>query len=510
KTLGFDLSELQDLEWDAGLGNGGLGRLAACFLDSLSTLGIPAYGYGIHYEYGIFRQHLNHGHQIETPDNWLRYGTVWETPQPEHLYPVHFGGEVHFSENENKILKAHWKGESDVMAMAYDYLIPGYQNKAVNTLRLWSAKATRDFNLRYFNKGDYINAVADKNDSEMISKVLYPKDDTVQGKELRLKQEYFFVCATLQDILRRYLKTHDDLSFLPDKVAIQLNDTHPSIAIPELMRIMVDEKGMAWVKAWDICQKTFAYTNHTILPEALETWSVDIVQRILPRHLQIIYEINHRFLGSIDLDKAGLINRMAELSIVQETPYKAVRMANLSIVGSHSVNGVSALHTELIKSNLFEPFYRLWPHKFNNKTNGITPRRWLKLCNPALSEFICDAIGDKWTTDLYELKRLEDFATDKVFLEQWQRIKQENKSHFADYLKKHLNIQVNPNSIFDFQVKRIHEYKRQHLNAIHIIHLALQIVSGQKTKMIPHTFFFAGKAAPGYYMAKLIIKFIND
>ena len=504
--LGFDLSELQEIEWDAGLGNGGLGRLAACFLDSLSTLQIPAYGYGIRYEYGIFRQHFQNGHQIETPDNWLRYGTVWEIPQPEHLYPVRFGGRVHFKETSAGKLNPIWENESYVMGMAYDYLIPGYNNGAVNTLRLWSAKATRDFNLNMFNQGDYVSAVADKNDSEIISKVLYPKDDTLQGKELRLKQEYFFVCATIQDILRRYLKTHEDLSNIPEKVAIQLNDTHPAIAIPELMRILVDEKSLPWEKAWDICTKTFAYTNHTILPEALETWGVDIMNTILPRHVQIIYEINHRFLGTINLPSEDI----SQLSIVQEFPTKAIRMANLAIVGSHSVNGVSALHTELLKNKLFARFYQISPHKFNNKTNGITPRRWLRLANPALSELICEAIGDKWITDLEELQRLSDFTSDSVFVEHWGEVKQANKMAFINYANKHLEIELKANSIFDFQVKRIHEYKRQLLNALHIIHLGLQIQNKGKTRQIPHSFLFAGKAAPGYYMAKLIIKFIND
>lgn len=506
KKLGFDLSELAEIEWDAGLGNGGLGRLAACFLDSLSTLKIPAYGYGIHYEYGIFRQHIKNGYQVESPDNWLRYGTVWEIPQPEHLYPVRFGGRVLMSRDKGDKLQVSWENESYVMAMAFDYMIPGYKNGAVNTLRLWSAKATRDFNLTMFNAGDYVSAVADKNDSEIISKVLYPKDDTLQGKELRLKQEYFFVCATLQDILRRFLKTHDNFCDLPQKVAIQLNDTHPAIAIPELMRILVDEKDLPWTTAWDICSKTFAYTNHTILPEALETWGVDLMQSVLPRHLQIIYEINRRFLDSLSLQS----DDVPELSIVQEYPCKAIRMANLAIVGSHSVNGVSALHTELLKHNLFKAFYKISPEKFNNKTNGITPRRWLILANPGLSGLICDAIGEKWQQDLNNLQALEQFAEDSSFIEQWSKVKRQNKLAFAKQMKYQSNQQLNPDSIFDFQVKRIHEYKRQLLNALHIIHLGLQIRSKQVFPLIPHTFLFAGKAAPGYYMAKLIIKFIND
>ncbi len=506
KKLGFDMSELAEIEWDAGLGNGGLGRLAACFLDSLSTLKIPAYGYGIRYEYGIFRQHIKDGYQVESPDNWLRYGTVWEIPQPEHLYPVRYGGRVLMTPGKGGKLKITWEDESYVMAMAFDYMIPGYKNGAVNTLRLWSAKATRDFNLNMFNEGDYVSAVADKNDSEIISKVLYPKDDTLQGKELRLKQEYFFVCATIQDILRRYLKTHDSFSKLPQKVAIQLNDTHPAIAIPELMRILVDEKDIPWTKAWDICCKTFAYTNHTILPEALETWNVDLLQAVLPRHLQIIYEINRRFLDSLSLQSDDI----PELSIVQEFPHKAIKMANLAIVGSHSVNGVSALHTDLLKHKLFAGFYKISPEKFNNKTNGITPRRWLILANPGLSDLICDAIGEKWQQDLSKLSALQQFADDATFVQQWIKVKQQNKMDFARLMQNQGNFQLNPDSIFDFQVKRIHEYKRQLLNALHIIHLGLQIRDKQIFPQIPHTFLFAGKAAPGYAMAKLIIKFIND
>lgn len=505
-NLGFNMSELQEIEWDAGLGNGGLGRLAACFLDSLSTLKIPAYGYGIRYEYGIFRQHIHNGYQVESPDNWLRYGTVWEIPQPEHLFPVRYGGSVKFINTSEGRLKALWENESYVMAMAYDYMIPGYKNGAVNTLRLWSAKATRDFNLNLFNEGDYVRAVADKNESEIISKVLYPKDDTLQGKELRLKQEYFFVCATLQDILRRYLKTHDDLGGLPDKVAIQLNDTHPAIAIPELMRILVDDKCLPWDTAWEITQNCFAYTNHTILPEALETWTTDIMASVLPRHLQIIFEINQRFCNHI----AEQTENIAELSIVQEHPHKAIRMANLAIIGSHSVNGVSALHTELLKNQLFAGFYQIFPQKFNNKTNGITPRRWLLQANPALSELICEAIGDAWIKDLLELQNLVKYAEDPAFLSKWSKIKKDNKRNFVRNLYHDPEHKLNDASIFDFQVKRIHEYKRQLLNVLHIINLGLQIKNGVSTLRSPHTFFFAGKAAPGYYMAKLIIKLIND
>ncbi|MDD2332351.1 MAG: glycogen/starch/alpha-glucan phosphorylase, partial [Candidatus Cloacimonetes bacterium] len=430
----------------------------------------------------------------------------WEIGHSEHLFPIRYGGKVDFHTDPHGILRARWNTPETVMAMAYDILIPGYANKVVNTLRLWSAKSSRDFNLVYFNEGDYINSVADKNHSEMISKVLYPKDDTLQGKELRLKQEYFFVSATIQDILRRFFKKHSDLNLLPDKVAIQLNDTHPAVAIADLMRILVDEKSLPWDKAWEISSRTFAYTNHTILPEALETWNVDLLGTLLPRHLQIIYEINHRFLNSIKLPSSNI----EALSLIQEHPVKAVRMANLAIHGSHSINGVSALHTELLKTRIFPHFYALSPEKFNNKTNGITPRRWLKLANPRLSELICDAIGDKWIRDLDELKKLESFVNDSTFCERWRQVKHENKQDFSEYLKKTLRTEVSPDSIFDFQTKRIHEYKRQLLNALHIIHLGLRILDSKKNAIQPHTFFFAGKAAPGYFMAKLIIKFITS
>ena len=401
--IGFDLSMLSELEWDAGLGNGGLGRLAACFLDSMASLQIPAYGYGIRYEYGIFFQHIINGEQVETPDNWLRYGSVWEIPRPTRLFPVNFGGTVREIINEDGTKKKHWQPEVTVMAMAYDYLIPGFQNSYVNTLRLWSAKSSREFDLRYFNEGDYVQAVAEKNNGEMISKVLYPNDNKMQGKELRLKQEYFCVCATLQDILRRFFKKNKDLRNLPDKAAIQLNDTHPCIAVPELMRILVDEKNIPWETAWDITQKCLSYTNHTILPEALEKWQVQLFEKMLPRHLQIIYEINHRFLSDIQISRKVDDDFLRRVSLIEEEPVKSVRMANLAIVGTHSINGVSELHTELLKHQVFSDFYSLMPDKFNNKTNGITPRRWLMLCNPLLCHLITKAIGTEWKTDLEQL-----------------------------------------------------------------------------------------------------------
>ena len=500
--LGFDLSMLCDLEWDAGLGNGGLGRLAACFLDSLSTLKIPAYGYGIRYEYGIFFQHIKACEQLETPDNWLRYGSVWETPRPERLFPVHFGGRVSERIREDGSKQMHWIPAEDVMAMAYDYLVPGYKNGYVNTLRLWSAKATRDFNLSYFNEGDYVQSVADKNHSEMISKVLYPNDNKMQGKELRLKQEYFFVSATISDILRRFSKKYDDLRLLSEKAAIQLNDTHPAITVAELMRRFIDEKNLPWDLAWDITQATCAYTNHTILPEALEKWSVLLFETVLPRHLQIIYEINQRFLGSLHLDSEAI----RKLSLVEEEPVKAIRMANLAIVGSHSVNGVSELHTQILKDSVFNDFYHLFPERFNNKTNGITPRRWLFLCNPRLTELISKGIGKAWQKDLPKLSKLHELQHDNAFLDDLAEVKRQNKLDFCKYYKDNHHHDLNPDSIFDFQAKRIHEYKRQLLNALHIIHLIHEIREGRTIH--PHTFFFAGKAAPGYFTAKLIIRLI--
>jgi len=504
--MGFEMDMLTDLEWDAGLGNGGLGRLAACFLDSLATLRIPAFGYGIRYEYGIFFQHIKNGEQMESPDNWLRYGSVWEVPHPERLYPVHFGGVVREAIDEKGGKFMQWIPKEDVMAMAYDHLIPGYQNGYVNTLRLWSAKSSRDFNLCYFNEGDYVQAVADKNHSEMISKVLYPNDNKMQGKELRLKQEYFFVSATLQDIMRRFAKKHSDLRLLPEKVAIQMNDTHPAIAVAELMRVLVDEKRLTWDVAWEITTKCLAYTNHTILPEALEKWQIQLFEQVLPRHMQIIYEINLRFLDAIRLDTRMDENAVKKLSLIEEEPVKSVRMANLAILGSHSVNGVSALHTDILKREVFKEFHELYPERFNNRTNGITPRRWLMLCNPQLSDLITRAIGPGWHNDLTLLARLNDMSMDTRLLFELEDVKKRNKEDFSRHISDVMHKNLNPDSIFDFQVKRFHEYKRQLLNALGIIHLVQRIRGGEK--LYPQTFFFAGKAAPGYYTAKLIIRFI--
>jgi len=510
EEMGYNLEEMRETEWDAGLGNGGLGRLAACFMDSLSTLELPATGYGIRYEYGIFFQSIRNGFQVETPDNWLRYGNIWEFPRAEFVYPVKFYGKSEHCADGNGGTICRWIDTEEVIAMAYDTPIPGYETCTVNNLRLWSAKSSRDFDFNYFNDGDYIKAVSDKATSENITKVLYPNDNVFEGKELRLKQEYFFVSATLQDIIRRFKKTHSTFDDFPDQVAIQLNDTHPAIAIPELMRILIDEEGYPWEKSWDITTATFAYTNHTVLPEALERWSVALVSYVLPRHMEIIFEINRRFLDRLAELYPGNNHLQGELSIIEEGPDKKVRMANLAIVGSHTVNGVAALHTEIIKKSIFNGFYNLWPKKFQNKTNGVTQRRWLKLFNPGLSALIDETIGDGWTKDLYELKKLIPYADDESFQQKWMGIKKQNKIALAEYIKSRNNITVNSDSMFDILVKRIHEYKRQLLDVLHVITLYNRIKDNPAGDYVPRTVIFAGKAAPGYHMAKLIIKLINS
>lgn len=510
KELGYSLEELREKEWDAGLGNGGLGRLAACFMDSMATLELPASGYGIRYDYGIFFQSIRDGYQVETPDNWLRLGNVWEFPRPEFCYIVNFYGRVDHGPDENGKEQNRWVDAEEIMAMGYDTPVPGYRNNTVNNLRLWSAKATREFDLNYFNDGDYIKAVSAKSVSENITKVLYPNDNMFEGKELRLRQEYFFVSATIQDIIRRFKKTHTDFHEFPDQVAIQLNDTHPAISIPELMRLLIDGETLGWDEAWDITVKTFGYTNHTVLPEALERWPVALVSKVLPRHMEIIFEINRRFLETVAEKFPGDTPMLRELSVIEEGAEKKVRMANLAIIGSHSLNGVAALHTEILKESVFKHFYRLWPEKFNNKTNGITQRRWLKLCNPELSALINGKIGEKWTTDLYELKKLIPLADDAGFRNQWAAVKRIKKEFLAGYIKSHNNITVNPDSLFDIHVKRLHEYKRQLLNVLHVITLYNRIKDNPKGDFVPRTVIFAGKAAPGYFMAKLIIKLINS
>jgi starch phosphorylase len=510
-ALGIVYEDALEHEWDAGLGNGGLGRLAACFLDSLATLQYPAYGYGIRYEYGIFFQRIKDGFQVEAPDNWLRYGNPWELPRPEILYPVHFYGEVETVTSPNGKFRMKWVGGDEVMAMAYDYPVPGFRNETVNTLRLWSAKSSRDFNLEYFNSGDYIGAVEDKSHSESISKVLYPSDQYEAGKELRLKQQYFFVSATLKDIIRRYRKYHQDYKEFPDKVAIQLNDTHPSIAIAELMRTLIDEDRLIWEDAWAITKNTFGYTNHTVLPEALETWSEGLFSNLLPRHYQIIEEINRRFLIQVSEQFPDEPERKDRTTIITGIGEKTINMARLAIVGSHAVNGVSALHSDILKHDLLKDFFEMMPEKFRNVTNGITQRRWLLESNPLLSDLITEAIGEGWLKNLEELKKLEPFIDDKAFCTQFRRIKELNKEAFSDYLYKAFWLSLPSDYLLDCQVKRFHEYKRQLLNILHVITLFNRIREGKIDDTFPsRTVLFAGKAAPGYFICKLIIKLIHN
>jgi starch phosphorylase len=509
RELGYELEDLQEVEWDAGLGNGGLGRLAACLLDSMATMELPAYGYGIRYEFGIFSQNIRDGYQVETPDNWLRYGNVWEVPRPDRIALVKFYGRVLQYVDENKSFRSEWVDTEDVMAMAYDFPVPGYGKDTVNNLRLWAAKSTREFNLEYFNHGDYVRAVEDKQRSEVISKVLYPNDNAFEGKELRLKQEYFFVAATLQDIIRRYLTAHEDFDCFADKVAIQLNDTHPSIAVAELMRVLIDGYGLTWETAWDITVRTFGFTNHTVLPEALEKWPVSLLEKVLPRHLLIIYEINRRFLEEVNRWFPGEGERLSRMSLIEEGEEQRIRMAHLAIVGSHAVNGVSALHTRILTKEIFKDFYEMFPERFHNVTNGITQRRWLQLCNPGLAELISRNIGEGWVTDLEQLQNLRSLAQDKAFQEQWHEVKIANKRDLAETIWKSTGAQVDPESIFDCHVKRIHEYKRQLLNVLHVISLYNWIKSDPGAAFVPRTVLFAGKAAPGYLMAKLTIKLIH-
>jgi len=508
--LGLNLEDVCEQEVDAGLGNGGLGRLAACFLDSMATLGIAGHGYGIRYEYGIFHQNIENGYQVEYPDEWLSRGNAWEFMRPEYATRIRFYGKVESYQDKNKHTRFNWVDTDDVIAMPYDIAIPGYKTDVVNTLRLWSAKSSEAFNLEYFNNGDYDNAVQDKMSSENISKVLYPKDNITEGRELRMKQEYFFTAASISDIVRRFKKENQDLRVLPDKAVIQLNETHPALAIPELMRILIDEENIDWDDAWDVVTKTFAFTNHTVMPEALESWSVELFGRLLPRHLEIIYEINYRFLQDVEMRFPEDSDRVARMSIIEESTPKRIRMANLCIISSFSVNGVSMLHSRIIKTGLFKDFYDMFPEKFNNKTNGITQRRWLKNSNMPLSHLISRKIGDKWITDLYELKKLRALAKDARFRKEWRNIKLENKKGLADYIGKTMSIKVDPQSLFDVQVKRIHEYKRQLLFCLYIVSEYVKLKRNPNMDIVPRTFIFGGKAAPGYSMAKKIIKFINN
>ena len=521
--LGYRLEDLREAEWDAGLGNGGLGRLAACFLDSLSTLGYPSYGYGLRYDYGIFHQRIVDGQQVEVPDGWLRYGNPWEIPRLGDRFRVQFHGRVHTYVNDRGRLTKEWVDTKDVLATPYDTPVPGYGTGTVNTLRLWGARAVQEFDLEEFNAGDYIGAIEARARSENICRVLYPNDNVFVGRELRLAQEYFFVSATLQDIIRRYKKRYEmfdrqqglrTFDRFADKVAIQLNDTHPALAIPELMRLLVDREELPWDEAWDITTRSFGYTNHTVMSEALERWPVSLLGALLPRHLEIIYEINTRFLDLVRARLGADDARCRRMSLIEEDGEPRVRMAHLAIVGSHAVNGVAALHTEILTTRVFRDFHELWPDRFSNKTNGVTPRRWLFKSNPDLSRIISGAIGTRWVTDLDELKRLAPLAGDAGVAEAWRLAKRQQKLELAtiierQYARRGIALRVNPDSLFDIQVKRIHEYKRQLLNLLHVITLYNRIGDRPHGDFVPRTVIFGGKAAPGYEMAKLIIRLIN-
>ncbi len=507
--LGYTWEELREEEIDAGLGNGGLGRLAACFLDSMATLNLPSFGYGLRYDYGIFRQQIENGWQVEQPDDWLRRGNPWEIERPDIVVPVNFGGKIESFTDKGK---RHfvWTETNPVLAIAYDTPIVGYGGQTVNTLRLWSARAAEEFDFSEFNEGDYVEAVASKVNAENLTKVLYPNDKLYLGKELRLQQQYLFVASSLADIIRRFKKGGDPWTDFPKYNAVQLNDTHPSLAVPELMRLLVDENQLDWDSAWAITVNTLGYTNHTLMPEALEKWPVPMLEKLLPRHLQIIYEINHRFLQRVAIAFPGDMQRMNRMSIVEEGDVKQIRMANLSIIGSHSTNGVAALHTDLLRSNLVPDFAALYPERFNNKTNGITQRRWLLKANPDLASLITDTIGDGWITDMSQLKQLVSYADNESFRSQFEEVKITAKKHLAEILKREHGFDLDPTSIFDVQIKRIHEYKRQFLNALHIVMLYNRIREKGTKGLVPRTFLIAGKAAPGYMLAKLIIKLINN
>ncbi len=510
EELGLDLDILLEQEPEPGLGNGGLGRLAACYMDSLATLNIPAIGYGIRYEFGIFNQEIRNGWQVEATDKWLRYGNPWEIARPEIAFDIKFGGHTESYTDSNGHYQVSWVADDIVKSIPYDIPILGYQAATANFIRLWKAEACESFDFKSFNVGDYYGAVQEKISSENITKVLYPNDEPVAGKKLRLKQQYFFVSSSLQDMIRIYKQRGKFLGYFSDKYVIQLNDTHPSIGIAELMRLLMDEHQMDWDQAWDITQKSFCYTNHTVLPEALEKWPLQLFSNTLPRHLQIIFEINRRFLDQVRIKFNDDIEKIKRLSIIEESGDRRVRMANLACIGSHAINGVSKLHSDLLKTEVLKDFYDLWPERFSNKTNGVTPRRFLLLINPALANLISDAIGNNWLKNLDELRNLEKFANDAAFLEKWYKIKYNNKKELAGFLAKRMGAVINPGSLFDIQAKRIHEYKRQHLNILHVVYLYNQLRKNPNAISTPRTVIFAGKAAPGYHKAKLIIKLVND
>ena len=506
RDMAVDMEDLVNGEVDAALGNGGLGRLAACFLDSLATQHIASIGYGIRYEYGMFKQEIVDGYQVETPDYWLlTRGNPWEFPRPEVLYHVRYGGHI-----QREGDRAHWVDTHNVLAMAYDTIIPGFGTDFATTLRLWSAKASSEINLSDFNQGNYSMAVEAKNLSENITRVLYPDDSTLLGRELRLRQEYFFVSASLQDLIRRHQRNHADFDNLADSISIHLNDTHPVLAVPELMRLLIDEHGVKWQKAWALTQKIFSYTNHTLMSEALETWPVEMLGRVLPRHLMIIFDINNEFLTSIAEQFGNDTELMTRLSIIEEVGERRVRMAYLAVVASHKINGVSKLHSELMTQSIFADFAKVFPDRFVNITNGITPRRWLSQANPMLSNLIDERIGKDWRTHFEQLERLKPFANDNHFLSAFRAAKRYNKQRIGRWVRNNLDITLNPDSLFDVQVKRIHEYKRQIMNVLHVITRYNRIIANPQVNWVPRTVIFAGKAASAYQLAKTTIKLIND
>ena len=507
----LDLEDIITEEADAGLGNGGLGRLAACFMDSCATLTLPVIGYGIRYEYGMFKQRIENGYQIEAPDHWLRDDNPWELERPEFTQVIKFGGHIETVTNHNRKPHVVWISNSDVLAIPYDVPISGYKNHTVNTLRLWSASATNIFNLDDFNAGSYSEAVEAKNDAEHISMVLYPNDSSENGKELRLRQQYFLASASLQDVLRMWsINENNDFSQFAKENVFQMNDTHPTIAVAELMRLLIDEHYMSWHEAWDITTQTMAYTNHTLLPEALEKWPVPLFENLLPRLLQIIYEINAHFLNQVSRKWPGDINKQASMSIIEEGDVKYVRMAYLAIVGSFSVNGVAALHSKLLSEGLFKDFYELWPEKFNNKTNGVTPRRWVAYSNPLMTELISNKIGKEWIGKFEDIEKIKNSINDSTFSDEWFNVKLQNKKKLAELVKSECDVDFDIHSLFDVQVKRIHEYKRQLLNVLHVIHLYNRIKRNDIENWTNRCVLIGGKAAPGYHLAKSIIKLINN
>jgi starch phosphorylase len=511
EQLGLSLENVEEAEHDAGLGNGGLGRLAACFMDSCASLGLPVIGYGIRYQYGMFRQSIEDGRQVECPDHWLSDGHPWELERREFAQRIHFGGHTEVYSGADGRRRVRWVDTHDVLAMPYDIPVPGYRNNTVNTLRLWSSEGTGAFNLDEFNAGSYPEAVAAKNAVENITLVLYPNDASENGRELRLRQQYFLASASLKDTLRQWQRVHNsDLSQFADKHCFQLNDTHPAIAVPELMRLLMDEYDLEWDAAWSIVARTMAYTNHTLLPEALERWPVKLFERLLPRLLEIIFEINARFLASVAQASPGDSARLRRMSIIEEGGEPMVRMAYLAIVGSFSVNGVAALHSQLLTRGLFRDFYEMWPDRFNNKTNGVTPRRWLAVCNPGLAGLISETIGDLWQTDLMRLRDIAAHADDPVFRDRWAGVKRANKQRLIALVERECGVVFDPDALFDIQVKRIHEYKRQLLNVLHVIHLYCRIKRGDCAEWTPRCVLIGGKAAPGYTQAKLIIKLVNN